>query len=232
MSLQGSITEHQDAVIKFYHELEQRFSENQLIRDLWNAMAHDIMLQKRSMNVLPPSFWHQLKAGQNGLSRAISEASRQISEKEDDPSLRRCFERTLAFEEPAILRIYVPIIRKLRENWTDRALDFYIIVKAHLARIMRITQMYAGDPVIIQRSNLLLQHFEKDVQEPPAEVVQPVAHRVHAGQPPVGRYAVSHAKKAASKQKTAPAIVKRAKSHHGRAKPLVEKILPRRRARR
>lgn len=234
MNLQGSITELQDRMIDWYQGLEHRFKENQLIRELWTAMAHDVAQQKRSMHVLAPSFWQRLKAEQGGIQEAVS-ATREMTENIDDLSLKKCFEHALAFEETAILRIYVPIIRKLRENWTERALDFYIMVKAHLARILRVTQMYAGDPVILQRANLLLQRFEKDVQEPRAEAAPVVAHRVRAGQPPAARREAAP-QKAAPKKKTAPqprkTLSARGKSHHGRTKPVAEKILPRRRARR
>ncbi len=224
MNLEGSITELQEKIAKFYLELEQRFRENQLIRDLWSAMAHDMTQQKHSTNALPPSFWHQLRDKQHDLAEAISEC-KQASEKKGDQPLRGCFEHALSFEEGTILKIYVPIIRKLRENWTDKALDFYIIVKAHLARINRMTQAFSGDPVIIQHSNLLLERFEKEVQEPPVETVY-VVHRV-----PAAQSARKSQKKIVSKK--APAPAKHVKSHHGRAKPMVKKIsLPRRRARR
>lgn len=162
MNLQGSITGLQDTVAQLYLELEHHFKENQLIRDLWGAMAHDVAQQKQSLNVLPPSFWNQLKSEKEEISEAVSESTKkQTAEKKEDQTLKSCFEIALLFEEPTTLKVYVPIIRKLRENWTDQALDFYIIVKAHLARIMRVTQFFAGDPIIIQRSNLLLQRFRK-----------------------------------------------------------------------
>jgi len=232
MNLQGSTTELQDTIVKLYVELEQRFKENQLIRDLWSAMAHDVTQQKRSMSALPHSFWNQLKIEQDAFSKAVSEARHQVIEKKEDLSLVSCFERAFLYEEPTILKIYVPIIRKLRGNWTDQALDFYIMVKAHLARITRATQSFAGDPVVLQRSNLLLQRFEKEVQEPQAEPEHKPL-KVHAAQAPQpkSKHAIKAEKKTVSKQ--APALAKHAKSHHSRSKPLAEKVsLPRRRARR
>ncbi len=231
MNLQGSITALQDTVVQLYLELEHRFKENQLIRDLWSAMAHDVAQQKRSMNVLSTSFWNQLKSEKNGVFEDVSESSiKQVVEKKEDQSLRSCFELALLFEEPTILKIYVPIIQKLRENWTDQALDFYIIVKAHLARIMRVTQLFSGDPVIIQRSNLLLQRFEREVQEPKA-VPKPKPRKTPVAQAAKKRQAAKSQKPVLAKQ--APALAKHAKSHHKRTKPLVEKInLRRRRIRR
>jgi hypothetical protein len=231
MNLQGSITEIQDTVLRLYLQLEEHFKENQIIRDLWTAMAHDVAQQKRSMIVLAPSFWHQLKEEMEGTLRAISEETRKLTiENKEDHLLKSCLDHALSLEEPTILKIYVPIIRKLRENWTDRALDFYIMVKAHLARITRVTQSFAGDPVVIQRANLLLQRFEKEVQEPSHIAVAPKQQRA-AGVPNIGE---KHAKKPAKKviSKPAATLAKHAKAHHKRTKPLVEKILPRRRARR
>jgi hypothetical protein len=231
MNLQGSVTELQDIVVQLYLELEHRFSENQLIRDLWSAMAHDVAQQKRSMSVFPPSFWNQLKSEKDGFLEALSpNFKRQAVEKKGDQSLRSCLERALIVEEPAILKIYVPIIRKLRGSWTDKALDFYIMVKAHLARIARVTQSFSGDPIIIQRSNLLLERFEKEVQEPQI-AAKPKLHKTASAQPVREKQRVKPQKKAIAKK--APVLAKHAKSHHKMTKPLVDKIsLRRRRAQR
>lgn len=231
MNLQGSITELQNTVAQIYLRLEQRFTENQIIRDLWSAMAHDIEHQKRGMNALPSSFWQQMKAEKDGLLEAVSlSVKKQLLDRKEDSSLKNCFEHALLFEEPATLNVYVPIIRKLRENWTNQALDFYITVKAHLARITRATQSFAGDPLVIQRSNLLLERFEKEVQEPPV-AAEPKIRKAHAIPPTPEKHGTKPLKKKASKP--AATLAKHAGSHHKHAKPLVEKInLQRRRARR
>jgi hypothetical protein len=231
MTLQGSITALQDTVVRLYLELEHRFNENQLIRDLWSAMANDVAQQKRSMNALPPSFWNQLKSEKDGLLEMVSETTKnQIAEKKEDQSLRNCFELALLFEEPTTLEIYAPIIRKLRGNWTDQALDFYIIVKAHLARIASVTQSFSGDPILIQRSSLLVQRFEKEIQAPQA-VPKPESHRIPVVLAGGKKQAAKPHKKVLAKQP--PALAKHAKSHRERTKPLVEKInLQRRRVRR
>jgi hypothetical protein len=231
MNLQGTITGLQDTVVQLYLHLEQHFRENQLIRDLWTAMAHDVAQQKRSMNMITASFWHKLKEEMDGVFGEISDhtKSHAIDNKEDQ-SLKSCFERALLLEEPTILKVYVPIIRKLRENWTEQALDFYIVVKAHLARVTRATQSFSGDPILIQRANLLLQRFEREVQEPQVPLV-PKPRKIHGIQPAREKHAAKPPKKVVLKQ--APALAKHAKSHHKRTKPLVEKInLPRRQARR
>jgi len=228
MNLQVSITEYQDTIARLYLELEHRFKENQLIRDLWSAMAHDVTQQKRSLSMIAPSFWHKVKEEHDGWSKVISEsAQQQAAEKKEDRSLKGCFERALLFEEPATLKIYVPIIRKLRENWTDQALDFYIMVKSHLARITRVTQSFAGDPIIVQRSNLLLQRFEKGVQAPHVEAEHLARSRTHGTHPAQEKHAAKP-KKLAQK---ASAVAKHAQSHHSRTKPLVEKINLQRRRR-
>ena len=173
MNLHGSIKDLQNKIVQLYLKLEHRFSENGLIRELWSAMANDVSQQIRSLNALPPSFWNQLKKDQNlPLIAAAEGASHQSIENEEDLSLMGCFSRALCLEEPTILKVYVPLIRRLRENSTAPALDFYIVVKAHLARITRVTESYSGDPAVIQRANSLLQAFEKEVQEPSIKIRQ------------------------------------------------------------
>jgi hypothetical protein len=232
MSLQGSISDLQAKLEKFYLELEQRFNENQIIRDLWNAMAHDIAQQKRSMTMLPHSFWNKLKEEQDGFTKSISAILLQNIDNKEDESLASYFNRALLFEEPTISKIYVPIIRKLRGNWTDQALDFYIMVKAHLARITRVTLAFSGNPVIIQRSSSLLQHFEKEVQEPQV-TAKDTAHKGFAAQPIQREEKHVEKSKKKTRTKPAPALVKRAPSHRTRTKPLAKKTsLQRRRVRR
>ncbi|MBN1568878.1 MAG: hypothetical protein JXA73_13600 [Acidobacteria bacterium] len=152
-----------------------------------------------------------------------------IDIKEDQP-LVSCFEHALRLEEPTILKVYAPLIRRLRENLTAPALDFYIVVKAHLARISRETKAFSGDPVLIERSDSLLQAFEKEVQEPHIEV------QIHAGKKPQvrhmgpGKVTVKKVQKAVPKARP---LAKRAKILHSRTKPLVKKVsIQRRRARR
>jgi len=227
MNLQGSITELQNAAVQLYLKLEHRFRENGLIRELWGAMAHDVSQQANSLKALPHSFWSQIKKDGDGLIEAtIKGAQQQITEKTEDLSLPGCLEFALHFEEPAILKIYVPIIRCLRKNPTYPALDFYIMVKAHLARILRVTESFSGDPLVIQRSNLLLQSFEKDVQEP--EVIpekKAVVSRLVRGR--------KQGKRQEKVIKHVHTLAKRVTIHHDRSKPLVKKVsLHNRRARR
>lgn len=217
MSLQGSIAGLQNQIAELYLQFEQSFTENHLIRDLWGTMANDVSQQTRGLKALSHSFWTQFKNDSNGLSdETLKAVKQQIVEKTEDRSLRSCFERTLRVEEATILKLYVPIIRSLRRNWTDQALDFYIMVKAHLARIVRVTEAFSGDPAMIRRSHELLHTFEKEVQEPDTRDLEPQV-KPRAARPV---------------RKPARTLAKRVQSRHSRTKPMVEKIsLQRRRAR-
>jgi hypothetical protein len=228
MNLQGSITENQSALYKMYLKLEQRFTDNILIRELWSSMAQDVSQQLSSLKGLPVSFWAQQKKNPEGLPEAIHQAMRsQAIEKVEVLSLKLCFSHALESEEPTILKVYVPIIRNLRKNWTNASLDFYILVKAHLARIVRVTESFSGDPILVQRANLLLQGFEKEVQEPEITAIIPNRKSItpHAEQK----------KKPESKNKkplkVSRPLAKHPKVPHSRTKPLAKKVeLPRRRA--
>jgi hypothetical protein len=230
MNLHGSITEFQNTVVRLYLKLEHRFKENGLIRELWSAMAHDVSQQINSLKALPPSFWNQLKKHRNGAFEAVIQGARQqVTVETEDLSLKGCFELALGLEEPTILKIYVPIIRYLRDNWTNPALDFYIMVKAHLARILRMTESFSGDPVVVQRSNLLLQSFEKEVQEPQA-ALRYAGKNSRASRPAEQKRQVRKLKEAS---RHARPLARRAEMRHSRTKPLVKKVdLQRRRAHR
>jgi hypothetical protein len=56
MNLHSSITELQNVEVQLYLKLERRFKENELIRELWSAMANDISQQKISLKALLPHF--------------------------------------------------------------------------------------------------------------------------------------------------------------------------------
>jgi hypothetical protein len=231
MNLYGSITQVQNTIFQLYVRLEQRFGENKLIRELWSAMAHDVSQQISSLNELHSSFWHKLKDDQNGRWDAVCASIKDIHINHiEDVPLRSCFEIVLRFEEPVIMKVYVPIIRSLRENWTGQALNFYIMVKAHLARVTRVTESFSGDPLTIQRANLLLQGFEKEVQE--HQEVPPPQKKKAASIPALRARGIAekhgHKKPTANRQ-----LAKHAKAHSGRTKPLIEKVdIRRRRAQR
>ncbi len=230
MNLHGSIREIQNRIQQRYLKLEHRFSGNALIRETWAAMAGDLSQQIRSMSAFPQSFWNQLKNSQGVLTEGIKEgAAHQDIADEGDQALKDCFELALRWEEPVILKIYAPLIRKLRENPTAPVLDFYIIVKAHLARITRVTQSFSGDPGIIQRANTLQQAFEKEVQEP--QVVILIKHKKSRVKP------VARKEKAKKETRKPPvkarSAAKPAQKLHRRPKPLAKKVsMARRRAHR
>ena len=231
MNLHGSIKELQNKIVQLYLQLEHRFSENELIRELWSGMANDVSHQIRSLNALPPSFWNQLKKDQClPLIAAAEGATRQSIENEIDQSLMGCFSRALYLEEPAILKVYAPLIRRLRENSTAPALDFYIVVKAHLARITRVTQSYSGNPAVIQRANALLQAFEKEVQEPSIIIARSETKKTLAGRPAKHKVPVQKQRKTSVQARPS---AKPAKILHRHSKPLAKKAgISRRRARR
>jgi hypothetical protein len=220
MNLQGSIIERQNSTSQIYRKLEDRFLENSIIRALWNDMALDISKQINSLKVLPASCWNQLKKDSDSQFESSANVSnKQSHENSEVMSLKDCFNLTLQIEESMILSIYVPIIRNLRGNWSNSALDFYIIVKSHVARIVSAIESFSGDPVLIQRAHVLLEKFEKEVQEhtaklKPAAKKTPITHAVHIDEP-----------KETPRKPLKPSnpITKHAKNAHNRAKPLVKK---------
>ncbi len=237
MNLRGSIARLQNSGTRFYVAIAQCFSENRLVRDVWLEMAHDEEQQAASLRSLPQGFWSELRHREQGVLEALQACLPVCrSSTHDDHSLQKCLAKTLEFEEPVILKVYSPLIRQLRTEWTNQALDFYIMVKAHLARLLRVIQLFAGDPLLVQRVELLLQNFEKEVQKPESPPVtgQTLALR-RATQ---GRHAEKarkiSARKAQVLKKNRPLpLAKRAKTIQPRSKSLVKNLeLRRRRVRR
>ncbi|MDR1727630.1 MAG: hypothetical protein LBT74_06840 [Acidobacteriota bacterium] len=173
MNLSGSIAEHQHSLQRMYQKLADRFAENGVIRALWRDMSEDVSLQIQGLKSLPNSFWNQLKKAPDDRLEAAVKGHRPVAADTESVSLRESFELTLQSSEPVILKIYARIVRLLRSSpVTDQSLDFYILVKAHAARIVRITESFAGDPTLIRRARMLLQGLEKEVQEPDPEEVK------------------------------------------------------------
>jgi hypothetical protein len=221
MNLQGSIVEHQNSIAQIYRKLEDRFLENSIIRALWNNMALDISKQINSLNALQPSFWNQYKKDlDNQFGPTANGSNKQSHEINEIMSLKDCFNLTLQIEETIILTVYAPIIRNLRGNWTNTALDFYIIVKAHVSRIVGVIESFSGDSVLIQKARLLLFKFEKEVQEHStntklAAKKAPISHAVQDNKP-----------KEKPQKPSAPSssITKHAPNAHNRVKPIVKKV--------
>ena len=230
LKLRGSLSKLQLAASRFYALLQQRFEGNNLVSDSWAAMGSDLQAQSESLKKLPASFWESLRKKENELLRA-TQAILPESGDNVEGSLQLCLVRTLDIEEPMILRVYAPLIRRLRVEWTDRALDFYVMVKAHIAHLARLVQAYSGDPVLSQRCAILFHSFEKEVQEPEAVVI-PLAKPARKGSSRLQkapRVPAKHRPRAAKEKPPARPL----KTRSSRAKPLVKKIeISRRRARR
>ena len=175
MNLRGPIGKLQKSSSRFYIQLSERFESNVLIHDTWAAMAHDMEHQATSLKVLRPSFWKLLKKEEKAISQAAKESrvliERQVSDHLSDWSLLVSFHHALKVEEPIIIDVYAPIIYRLRTHWTERALDFYVMVNAHATRLMRLIQAFSGDPSLTQRCSELLLRFEKESQGPAPEPV-------------------------------------------------------------
>jgi len=221
MSLYGSIKEIQKNTEKLYLKLEQRFSGNSIIRELWSKMAQDLSQQIDSLHELPKSFWIHLKNDQGKLLATIqAEVKPHTIDKTEDLSLSECIENAIHSEEAIILKIYVPLIRNLRKNWTGQELDFYIMVKAHIVRIKRVAQSFSGDPIVIQHAATLFQTFEKEIQEPEVDIRQLLKPARKAR--PARKRTVAKSRKTAAGKKT----VKATKKSTASAKPAKKTAKP------
>ena len=180
MNLLGTIVEHQNSLLRLYRKLEERFEENGVIQSFWHGMAGDVSSQIQSLKSLPSSLWNQFK---NDADNSFESAVKTVKDVSTPPadianiSLRDCFEISLQMAEPAILKIYARVIRMLRKNPTMPALNFYILLKAHVTRLVRTTESFAGDPLLIRRAQLLLAGMEKEVREPALEIKTPALAR-------------------------------------------------------
>jgi hypothetical protein len=230
MSLHGALAKLQRRGAELYLEASQFFSENNLIRETWVEMARDMEQQAESLKNLPGPFWTRLKTDEATLNAALELSSAPHTAKPwESKALRHCFARTLDFEEPLILRTYVPVIRLLRTEWTDHALDFYIIVKAHITRLTRTIEPLSGDPILTQRALNLMAEFEREVQLPSHPVLQ-TRPKIAARPKVSAREKQPHAAESASPIRP---LSERSKGLGKHPKPLVKKLeLPRRRARR
>jgi hypothetical protein len=228
-TLRDSLSKLQRAAAKLYAQLRERFGGNTLVSEMWAAMANDLQVQVDSLKRLPPSFWQSLKTQEKELAR-VEDMIVPLDAGKPAVSLQSCLALILALEEPIILGIYPSLIRRLRTHWTDLALDFYVMVKAHLARIGRLIQLFSGDPALVQRYAVLLQDFEKEVQEPVEVAAIPArSKQKQTRSARHTRKTVGSRPRVAAEERPARSLDKIA----NRAKPLVKKIeISRRRARR
>ncbi len=224
-TLKGALSRLQRTGVGFYTRCADQFGENQPIHEAWMAMARDLEQQEESLKRMPSLFWRQLKEKERGIVQAIHavlKASAAGSPR--NGSLHRRFAEALDFEEPVTLEVCAPLIRLLRIGGNDHSLEFYILVKAHVARILRLVQPFSGDPSLIQRAQNLLEGFEREVQRPRVEVASPVRRKAS----PTKKQAVKA--KAKSRARTKPASARPVRK---RRKPLVKPVkMSRRRARR
>jgi hypothetical protein len=234
MTSLGALVKLQKKGAELYVQVAQFFSENNLIRDTWLSMAQDLEQQEASLRDLPGSFWTRMKTDEEALLRAIAQCMVPHPGEPgwESRSLNECFARTLDFEQPLILGAYVPLIRALRIEWTGHALDFYIMVKAHVVRLYRLIQPTSGDSLLIQRAADLLVTFEREVQLP---LAVPAASPSQQKKVEAGR-ARQTAKPGKSRHESASPlrpIGERKTRISKHTKPLVKKLeLPRRRVRR
>ncbi len=172
MNLQGSLSKLLKSGSIFYQERAKLFDHNPVIREAWVLLAQDMDQQAAGLRGLSTPFWKEIQALHPDLIHEVRACLASTPRKKTDGSvsLQDALNRALSCEEPVILRVFVPVIRKLRASWTGRALDFYVIVKAHVTHLNRLVRTYCGDPVSHRRAATLLESFEKDVQRP--EVVK------------------------------------------------------------
>ena len=176
----GAIVEHQNSLLRFYRKLEERFEENGIIQSFWQDMAEDVALQIQSLKSLPSSLWNQLKTdADNSFESTIKTVKEVYAPPADiaDISLRDCFEISMQLAEPVVLKIYARVIRMLRKNPAVTALNFYILLKTHVTRLVRTTESFTGDPLLVRRAQLLLAGLEKEVKEPALEIKAPALAR-------------------------------------------------------
>lgn len=216
MNLAGSLAKTQESAARYYLQFAEFFKDNKMIRDTWTAMSQDFMQQAGCVRRLPQSFWNHWKDDAGHILEGVSEPGCKPS---NDQSLHHCLRIVLDFEEPLILKSYVPLIRRLRAHWTEHSLDFYIIVKAHVARLTRIVDQFSGDPTLIQRATDLLDRFEREVQAPRSLAI--LSKGVSSAK------AKAPAKRAAAKNRsgrTPPRVLHKSRTKVAAAKPLVKRL--------
>ncbi len=206
MILKSFLEKTQKSGAQFYVRLSQIFESNQIIHDTWSAMAQDMEQQAAGLEALPRTLWKNLPEDTSPIIEALqSSLSAQKIGKQENHSLHGWFERMLMVEEPLIMKAYVPIIRRLRGESTDRTLEFYIMVKAHVARLLSLIQPFEGDPAILSRVTMLRDSFEHEVQAP---AIVPAALR-HASKV---KPRVKASEKHSSKTRAAARVPRRVKS--------------------
>ena len=239
MNLKGSLAKLQLTGAQVYQKRAQLFEANHVIRETWVGMERDMEQQAAGLERLHSAFWKNLREEVvKALLEAIKNSSTHGADPEgEDRSLQVSFARTLDFEESLILSIYVPIIRCLRADSSDQGLEFYIMVKAHVARLSRLIQPFAGDPSLIGRIARLNELFEHAVQSPeiPSNAPKSKSRESAAGARSgdrTNKASRSRAARASQAARHSPALGGHVKHLPKRTKAIVGNLeLPRRRAR-
>ena len=175
MNLKGSLNKLLQMGSHHYDTLNQRFSANSLIKNEWAEMARDKNQQAECLGSLHPSFWKLLKEKDKETVEAFAATLDVVREKAksgpSEGSLQDWLGRTLDLEEPVLLKIYAPLIFRLRTDDSGQALGFYVMVNAQVTRLARLIRGFSGDPSLIQRCLSLQLEFEKAAQGPEPEIV-------------------------------------------------------------
>lgn len=220
--------------------ISDQFGGNPLIHEKWLAIGNELEKQLAGIKNLPPSFWKMLDVSEAKplLETVTSALDLNLGVASGEVALRQHFTHTMEIEEPIILRVYAPIVRMLRANWTGRSLDFYVMIRSHLTQLIRLIEPFCGEPLLTQRCSMLVQRFEQELQHRPVverevrrkagRVSRKPARRI-SSRPGRKVLRVAKAKKA---MQTRHAIRSRAPRVAKSPKPLVRNIkLARRRAR-
>jgi len=237
MNLRGSLARFLKTGSVFYQKRANCFNHNQIVKDAWLRLAEDMARQASSLKSLPSAFWKEIQLEQEDLVTGIAKGfpTKGNSRPCETVPLQESIGQSLLLEEPVVLKVYAPLVRKLRSTWSNRNLDFYVIVKAHVTGLIRLVQTYCGDPALIQRATSLLENFEREAQEPEFVAPRKDARKTKArkrGTVPAARPKPRTARKP-SRKTSRRHLASRSRSVTKRAKPLVRKIrLSSRRARR
>gem|GEM_PF-997189 len=223
---------------RFYFDISERFKENSLVSEKWRAIGTGLERQAEVLKALPLSFWKALDRREaRSLLKAVEAAldSGRAGILEQDP-LRQCFIKCLDFEEPVIPEIYAPILRNLKAHWTDQALDWYVLVRSHLTRLIQLIEPFCGEPALARRCALLVERFEQALQQPPvqAEAKQGRAKALLKTRKPARRASASAAAGARRTARASKTVARREALRPGQhripksPKPLIGKVRLRR----
>ncbi|MFH1574168.1 MAG: hypothetical protein ABIG68_09300 [Acidobacteriota bacterium] len=228
--------------VKFYLKASEQFKTNPLICQKWSMLAAGLKPGGDSFRSLPKSLWNLLAEDAGSMLEAVATAGALLKDGlGPEPTLRQYLKRILEIEEPLVLSVYAPIVRTLRSNWTDRAMDFYVMTRSHITTVTRLIEPFCGEPEMMQRSSLLVHRFEEEIQrtriqerakaERQARIARKTARRKTKRAPSATAMRRPKAQRKA-RPKQGRAISRRA-AGVAKRKPLVRNIkLARRRARR